>query len=73
MPAEPAAKRAIAFLDGQNLFYAAKHAFGYLWPNYDPLKLAHLVCQAVTVRQSTCRPEIRHPEVSLGRGNRGRE
>jgi hypothetical protein len=27
----------------------------------------------VTVRQSTCRPEIRHPEVSLGRGNRGRE
>jgi uncharacterized LabA/DUF88 family protein len=46
MPAEPAVKRTIAFLDGQNLFYAAKHAFGYLWPNYDPLKLAHLVCQA---------------------------
>jgi hypothetical protein len=24
MPAEPVAKRAIAFFDGQNLFYAAK-------------------------------------------------
>ena len=46
MPTEPAVKRTIAFFDGQNLFYAAKHAFGYLWPNYDPLKLAQAVCQA---------------------------
>ena len=46
MPAEPAVKRAIAFFDGQNLFYAAKYAFGYSWPNYDPLKLAQAVCQA---------------------------
>ncbi len=46
MPAEPAVKRTIAFLDGQNLFHAAKHAFGYPWPNYDPLKLAQAVCQA---------------------------
>jgi uncharacterized LabA/DUF88 family protein len=46
MPAEPAAKRAIAFLDGQNLFYAAKIAFGYPWPNYDPLRLAQVICQA---------------------------
>ena len=45
MPAEPAVKRAIAFFDGQNLFYAAKYAFGYPWPNYDPLKLAQVVCQ----------------------------
>ena len=33
---EPAIKRAIAFVDGQNLFYAAKEAFGYSYPNYDP-------------------------------------
>lgn len=46
MPAEPAVKRTIAFFDGQNLFYAAKYAFGYNWPNYDPLKLASAVCQA---------------------------
>ncbi len=46
MPDEPAIKRAIAFFDGQNLFYAAKYAFGYAWPNYDPHKLAQAVCQA---------------------------
>lgn len=36
--------RAIAFVDGQNLFYAARDAFGYTYPNYDPLKLARAVC-----------------------------
>ena len=46
MPAEPAVKRIMAFFDGQNLFYAAKHAFGYSWPNYDPLKLAQALCGA---------------------------
>jgi uncharacterized LabA/DUF88 family protein len=46
MPAEPALKRAVAFFDGQNLFYGVKYAFGYNWPNYDPLKLAQAVCQA---------------------------
>ena len=29
MPAEPAIKRAIAFVDGQNLFHNARNAFGY--------------------------------------------
>jgi mRNA interferase HigB len=29
MPAEPPVKRVVAFVDGQNLFYAAKKAFGY--------------------------------------------
>lgn len=40
---EPAHKRAFAFIDGQNLFYAAKLAFGYSHPNYDPLRLAQSV------------------------------
>ncbi len=44
MPTEPPVKRAIAFFDGQNLFYAVKQAFGYRWPNYDPLALARAVC-----------------------------
>ena len=44
MPDEPSLKRAVAFFDGQNLFYAAKQAFGYRWPNYDPLALARAVC-----------------------------
>lgn len=34
----------IAFVDGQNLFHAAKEAFGYRWPNYDVGKLAGAVC-----------------------------
>jgi len=43
VPPEPSEKRTIAFIDGQNLFYAAKTAFGYSYPNYDPLKLAEAV------------------------------
>jgi len=38
-------KRVIAFVDGQNLFNAAKMAFGYSFPNFDPIELATLVCQ----------------------------
>lgn len=45
MPAEPARKRAIAFVDGQNLFHAARAAFGYTHPNYDVQALAEAVCR----------------------------
>lgn len=44
MPSEPAIKRTIAFIDGQNLFYSVKQAFGYSFPNYDPQPLAEKVC-----------------------------
>jgi len=44
MPDEPSVKRAIAFFDGQNLFHAAKEAFGYSFPNFDPQKLAAQIC-----------------------------
>ena len=40
MPREPAVKRAVAFIDGQNLFHSAREAFGYTYPNYDALTLA---------------------------------
>jgi uncharacterized LabA/DUF88 family protein len=43
--AEPAVKRTIVFVDGQNLFYGAKIAFGYPFPNYDILSLATTLCQ----------------------------
>ncbi len=46
MAVEPAVKRAVAFVDGQNLFFAAKDAFGYSYPNYDFPALAKLVCEA---------------------------
>ena len=45
MPLEPRIKRTIALVDGQNLFYGAKEAFGYSHPNYDPLLLAQSVCE----------------------------
>ncbi len=46
MAPETSPRRAVAFFDGQNLFHAARHAFGYTYPNYDPLALAAAVCQS---------------------------
>ena len=46
MPDEPRVKRAVSFIDGQNLFRHAKDAFGHHHPNYDPRKLAEAVCDA---------------------------
>ena len=45
MPKEPSDKRTIAFIDGQNLFHAAKESFGYNYPNYDPRALAEIACK----------------------------
>ncbi len=45
MPTEPREKRAVAFIDGQNLYYSVKEAFGYTFPNYDILALSRLVCE----------------------------
>ena len=44
MPPEPTVKRAVAFNDGQNLFHAAREAFGYTYPNYDVKALASAIC-----------------------------
>lgn len=44
MPSEPPQKRSIVFVDGQNLFHAAREAFGYTFPNYDILALAQAIC-----------------------------
>ena len=44
MPAEPDIKRAVSFVDGQNLYRHAKDAFGHYHPNYDPRRLAEAVC-----------------------------
>lgn len=44
MPTEPTIKRCLAFVDGQNLFHAAKNAFGYTYPNFDVRRLADAVC-----------------------------
>lgn len=62
MPPEPPVKRAIAFFDGQNLFHAAREAFGYTFPSYDPVALAARICanggwQATQVRFYTGVPD----------------
>lgn len=44
MAKEPAIIRAVSFFDGQNLFHSAKSAFGYPFPNYDPIALTKAVC-----------------------------
>jgi uncharacterized LabA/DUF88 family protein len=41
---EPVEKRAMAFIDGQNLFRHAKAAFGHIHPNYDPQRLFAAIC-----------------------------
>jgi uncharacterized LabA/DUF88 family protein len=45
MPTEPDIKRAFVYVDGQNLFHAAREAFGYTYPNYDVVALAQCVCR----------------------------
>lgn len=42
----PRDKRAVAFVDGQNLYHHAKAAFGHHHPNYDPIKLLAAICQS---------------------------
>jgi uncharacterized LabA/DUF88 family protein len=42
---EPGIKKVFAFFDGQNLFHSAKEAFGYTYPNFDPILLAKTICQ----------------------------
>jgi len=42
---EPAIKRAVAFIDGQNLFHHAREAFGHHFPNYDIQKICNHVCK----------------------------
>jgi uncharacterized LabA/DUF88 family protein len=45
LPPEPALKRAVAFVDGQNLYFAARDAFGYQHPNYDVVALSRTICE----------------------------
>lgn len=43
-------RRAVALIDGMNLFNNAKRAFGYSFPNYDVVKLANIVCDRLGSR-----------------------
>jgi len=37
--------RAVAFVDGQNLYHAVRQAFGYTYPSYDVAALCAALCQ----------------------------
>ena len=45
MLSEPPVKRAVAFIDGQNLYHAVREAFGYSYPNYDVRALSRQICE----------------------------
>lgn len=71
----PLVKRTVAFVDGQNPYYAAREAFGHSYPNYDVGALSRQVCAAKgwalkEVRFYTGVPVARHDPVWHGFWNR---
>ena len=46
----PVPFRVRTFIDGQNLYQAARRQFGYAQPNYDPLKLSRAVTSLIPDR-----------------------
>jgi uncharacterized LabA/DUF88 family protein len=46
MPTEPLIKRAVAFIDGQNLYHAARESFGHTYPNFDVKALSQHICRS---------------------------
>ena len=42
---EPRLPRAVAFVDGQNLYHAARRAFGHRGQRLDIIRLASVVCE----------------------------
>lgn len=50
-PVVPAPLRVCAFVDGYNLFMAAKKCFGYDFPNYEILRLVNAVVAMVPNRR----------------------
>jgi len=46
VPSEPSIKRAVAFVDGQNLYHSVREAFGYTYPNYDVSALSRSICRS---------------------------
>lgn len=43
MRREPSIKRAVSFIDGQNLYFAAREGCGYTYPNFDAWSLSKKV------------------------------
>jgi uncharacterized LabA/DUF88 family protein len=62
----PPNPRAIAFVDGQNLFHAARKAFGRSYPDFDIHALASCVCETAgwTLAQTRFYTGLHHPEAN---------
>ena len=52
----------VAFVDGQNLFYAVKLAFGYSFPNYDIPRLAQAIGKWKGVKLSAILDAVVHDD-----------
>jgi hypothetical protein len=61
---EPAIRRAVCFVDGQNLFHSVKLAFGYTYPNYDVSALSQAVCRSHDWQCSSIRFYTGVPDVA---------
>jgi hypothetical protein len=74
LPPEPSPLRTVVFVDGQNLFHAARAAFGYSYPNYDVDALARRLCLRHgwrTIQPSRARASPRgYCAGAIGRGDR---
>jgi len=42
---EPAVKRTVSFVEGQNLYHSVRESFGYSYPNYDVIALSETICR----------------------------
>jgi len=62
--AEPEVKRAITFIDGQNLYHGAREAFGVSHPNYDVLALSKFVCEGAGLHLKQVRFYTGYPAAS---------
>src|SRR5207247_1715599 len=73
MPPDPPVKRTVVFVDGQNLFHAAREAFGYTYPNYDVRLLAERICAGRGWKLTQARFYTGIPDPGPGprRGGRG--
>ena len=63
-PPEPASKRAITFVDGQNLYRCVKDTFGCSHPNYDVGQLSRVVCERAGLLLSGARFYTGVPDAS---------
>jgi uncharacterized LabA/DUF88 family protein len=64
MAQQPSMRRAVTFIDGQNLYHSLREAFGVTHPNYDILKLSRKAAAAQDCLLKQARFYTGYPSVS---------